>query len=311
MGRTLQALSRAKPSARRVDVPAPIPEPVAEVEVEVEPEVPFIEIGPRGTPMHASALVLATGPLPVPKKAASPTTALVVKGPMSPKTEAAPLTVAFQVLPDEPAVAFASELITFHQPDHAVSNQYRELLASLRKTLPARSSHVLLFVPTASAIGATTAVLNLAITAAREANVRVGLVDANFPAPGMAARLGLSEAPGFKEVVTGRIGLDQAVRETGQDGLRILTTGSTAVGKDVISLAGMAAPLLGELRAEFDLLLVEAPAWQTGGIPALAAAGDALFVVLPQDAANLAATKELLRAVRRQARRPNGMILTQ
>ena len=320
MGRTLERLSRTKIVTHRSEPAVPVRKPVAEppAQPEVELEVPFIEIGPPGTPVDASPLVRATGPLPATRPAirtavppVAPPVAAVAPVAIPEKPIEQGRGVAFQSLAGEAPAPFASELITYHQPDHGISRQYRELLAGLKKTLSGPHPQVLLFVATGPGIGATTAILNLAITAAREDRVRVIVVDANFPAPGKAARLGLSEAPGLKEVLTGRVALDEAVRETVQKGLWALTTGSAGVGRDDAVLVEKTVPLLAQLREEFDLLLVEGPAWESVGVPAMATAGDGLFVVLPHHAADQSATKELLRAIRRQARRPNGMILTQ
>src|SRR5262249_57645582 len=79
--------------------------------------------------------------------------------PVSPALEGPRLmTVLFRPLPVEPAIRharsrFAVELVAYHQPDHAISAQYRDLSARLLAPLPSDHARVLLFTSAASGAG--------------------------------------------------------------------------------------------------------------------------------------------------------------
>src|SRR5579871_4682771 len=69
MARVLEALKHAEHGLARPAVPLrqPLPPARAERTPEPEMEVPYIEIGGPGTSPEASALVRASGPLPLPR----------------------------------------------------------------------------------------------------------------------------------------------------------------------------------------------------------------------------------------------------
>jgi Mrp family chromosome partitioning ATPase len=150
---------------------------------------------------------------------------------------------------------------------------------------------VLLFTAVRPEVGSTTALLNVAITAARQCQVVV--VDANLRRPGVAGKLGLADAPGLAEVLAGECPLDEAVRETAVEQLAALTAGAPAP-----FLADVAAvrALVQELRERFDLVLVDGPRWAgTSGCEALAEMCDAAFLVVPGDEADSPPASELVR----------------
>src|SRR5262245_34788783 len=117
MGRMLEALKRADP--------LPVaPRPGADAPAE---EIPFIEWGPRKS-MEASPSVLAApGPTQTPSAPAA--RVFRVADETAVALVAAPQGVAFRAAPAaKSAATLAPELIAFHDPEHAVSAQYRELL---------------------------------------------------------------------------------------------------------------------------------------------------------------------------------------
>jgi Mrp family chromosome partitioning ATPase len=123
--------------------------------------------------MEASASVLATRPV-----AAAP----------------AP-TVTFRPSPAEAAVRlphFAPEIIAHHQPDHPVSAQYRDLLVALTPEISRDGAKALLFAPGVPDADAAVVLLNLAVTAVRQGNGRIVIVDADPRQSALANRLGLA-----------------------------------------------------------------------------------------------------------------------
>lgn len=299
MGRMLEALKRVpteRPAEPEVAL-RPFPAAVDESDAAEGEAIPFIEVG---------------GPRPAPASPAAPS----VRTPMpANEGKALPRSVVFQPLPPPAAVPaparerFAAELIAFHQPRHAVSGQYRALLAGLMAQLPAARPQVLLFAAPEPGFGATTVLLNVALTAAMQNHLRVGVVDANWKRPAVAERLGLRNMPGLREVLACQVPLTQALQETGQTNLQALTAGS----ESAISVRLVGEPmwaLLRQLRERFDLVLVDAPCWD--GRPELIALGsacDAVYLVLNET--DTPPATELIHALPRQGVPVRGCVLTQ
>jgi Mrp family chromosome partitioning ATPase len=289
----------------------PPDEPPADAEVE------FIEIGPRKS-FEASPSVLAcieaarkaAAPPPVPQAPAAPvaTAAPAVAPSVAPK-------VAFRAVPERPDAVrrprFAPELVAFHDP--GAGAHYRELLDSVLAARPGGSaggSASLLFTATQPGIGATTALLNLAITAARQ-DRRVLVVDANLRRPAVAIRLGLGEAPGLREVLAGGVPPERALQQTEQPHLRALTAGALAGLPGPLPGVESVRALLRQLRQRFDLVLLDGPPWDgRADVNVLGGAADAVYLVVPAAEADAAPVTDLLRAIPEQGAVLAGCVLT-
>lgn len=276
MSKILQTLRRA------ALVPSPSQAPAADGEPE------FIEIGPGRQVIAASPSVLASPARPAaPQFRAVPAAAPVFRRPR-----------------------LAPELVAYHAPDGPVAGGYAALFASIREAAAVKAAAerpVLLFAPVRPEIGSTTVLLNVAVVAARQGR-RTLVVDANLKRPAVAARLGLSPAPGLAEVLAGECPADDAIRATDQEGLFALTAGESGpLLADVRSLH----ELLGGVRGRFDLILVDGPRWDGRAAGAALAAGcDAVFVVVPAGEADGPPASEWARDLPRQGVRLAGSILT-
>jgi Mrp family chromosome partitioning ATPase len=297
----LQALKQA-------DSPRPAPRlaapPADATEMQSgETEIPFIEWGPHKS-MEASPSVLAA-PLPAGRRARVQDETAVLLVPPSPHG------VLFRAVPSATPAAFVPELIAFHQPEHAVSAQYRDLLAALLARLQSDTPQALLFTSPGSCGGTTTTLLNAAITAARLGRRRVAVADANPAQPGVARALNLPERPGLREVLAGGASLDEALHATAQADLTALTAGVAVSSGGVRFLAETLRSLLRQLRQRFDLVFVDGGAWGERPETAnLAAACDAVFLVLPSNEADAPAADELLRRIPEQGGKLAGCILS-
>jgi len=261
MGRILEALKKSPrlpvPVADRpfLHTPGPDSEPLAgeggssglvsSSESSTE-EIPFIEVGPHRS-MEASPSVLAASPpanygprLAVPPCGEPVTEAKREKGqatlPTPEQDEEAPMprklreraldAVVGSVAGAEiPRPRLAPELIAYYRPDHAISQQYRKLLAPLLSVAPESRSQVLLFTAARPGSGTTTVLLNVALTAAGHGRRRVVVVDGNLRRPALADKLGLGAVAGLREVLGGTCSLEHALRETDQRNLFALTAG--------------------------------------------------------------------------------------
>ncbi|MBI1914764.1 MAG: CpsD/CapB family tyrosine-protein kinase [Planctomycetes bacterium] len=306
MGRTLEALKQAttrRDPRQRVPQAAKDAPPLQAVwpeDVAQETGVPFVEVGgPRATPQAPPA----TAPVVVPPSPVAP------DGPRL-------MTVLFRPLPFEPATRpsrsrFALELVAYHQPDHAISGQYRDLSGRIVGVVPGERARVLLFTSAGAATGTTTVLLNTAITVARQSGRRVVVVDAHLRRAAVAARLGLGEAPGLREVLAGRLPLNAAVRPTGLPGLSALTAGAADAAPPArLAGEGMRA-VLRQLREQFDLVLVDGPPWDgRPEVVALGCACDAVYLCLPEAAQETPETVDLLQVIPEQGANLCGCVLT-
>jgi Mrp family chromosome partitioning ATPase len=313
MGKMLETLNQrlaqqGTGAALPATQPAPCPRPQGEPEGDPPPEMPFIEVGGRLAPLEGSPDVLASAP-PA-RHRAHP--AHAERGPRLQRiTSRTPnaLTVQFRPMAAGMIGArprFAPELIAFHRPDHAISRQYQVLADELLAHLPAAAARVLLFTSAARGVGTTTAVLNLAITFARQEDRRVIVVDANWDRAAIAGRLGLADAPGLIDVLAG-LPLEQALQETGQAGLRSLS-GGAAQGSPIRATLGTLRPLFRELRDACDLVLVDAPCRDEH--PDAAALADAVYLVTPAAEAESLQVVALLQRMRQQGIPVRGQVLT-
>ena len=316
MGRILETL---KQTGHRGAVSEAAPASHAEPNGAATDEVPFIEVGGRGTTVDGSAAVLATMPettrfIPHASPAMPrPEPSIGVTAPRS----ANPLTVAYQPLAapslrEAASKRLAPSLVAFHQPNHAVSGQYRSLLAGLTGQLPGRDAQVLLLAAPNSGTGATTVVLNLAITRARQTSKPVVVVDANLRRPAVAERLGLRVGPGLHEVAAGTIPLSAALQETAQPGLTVLPAGEASAAAGAWPASEALRAVLEQLRRHFDWVLVDAPSWDGGPeLVALGSACDAVYLVLRPAEVDAPVVHELGRLIPHLGSCLGGYILTQ
>ncbi|MFO0807252.1 MAG: hypothetical protein U0746_01375 [Gemmataceae bacterium] len=247
-------------------------------------DVPFIEVG---------------GPRP----AAPVTTVAVAAEPTS-----GLFTVRFQ-----PFVAgrmagrgFGSELVAFHQPDHAISVQYRSLVAEIVTQLPGSNPRVLLFAGATEGAGTSTVLLNLAVTLAKQDGARVAVVDGHFARPTLAAKLGIAVGPGLRESLGRHTPVAWSLQETLQPNLLALPAGRSALPRDDAGIA----TFIEQLRSRCNWVLIDAGVWDTEAVH-LADATDAVYLVARQVDSGTPTTTALQASILETTGRLRGSVLTQ
>jgi Mrp family chromosome partitioning ATPase len=304
-------------------------EPVLSASTELSNDIPYVEVGGGAIELGGTGLATRKTPLAdglTSKKGPQPTTSPSIRAsihstgkwqaPVETSAESEARSIAFQPLPAVQLPArtarrrFAAELITFHDPEHPVSTQYRSLLSGLTAQLPLGGPQVLLIAAAYSTAGATTVLLNLAITRAQQGNSRVAVVDANLRQPAIAERLGIAAGPGLRDVLTGRFPWQRALKESGQPHLLALTAGEP-VGASAWPPAESIRNVLQQLRKHFDMVLVDAPAWDGGPeMAALGSACDAVYLVLRPAETESARVAELTQLVPHLGGHLGGYIIT-
>ncbi|WP_370249908.1 polysaccharide biosynthesis tyrosine autokinase [Nocardioides sp.] len=106
--------------------------------------------------------------------------------------------------------------------------------------------------------GKSTTSANLAVTLAL-AGESVVLVECDLRRPTMADRLGLDGAVGTTSVLIGRVKLDDALQAYGDTGLQVLPCGHRPPNPAELLQSQAMETLLQDLRARFDIVLIDAP----------------------------------------------------
>jgi Mrp family chromosome partitioning ATPase len=285
MGRMLEALrqgegQRGNPVAAAILPEAPLHTQAQDEKPEdesVQEEFPFIEVGGGpGKKMEASAIVMATAmpqvrvekkvpALPQPKSSS----------PLVPTlSQPQAMTVAFEPWPNLAKPRLATEIISYHQPEHPVSKQYDSLFEKVSE-----DSRVLLFAG-AKGAGTTTVLLNLAFSGCMRFRKRLAIVESNLCRPVLAERLGIPSSPGWAELLAGSVALEKALQPTVHSHLYVLTGKERDEGIPSEALAWV----LGWMRERFDLVLVDGPDLENGQkLSAFSGSCDGLYLVLPQN----------------------------
>ena|SRR5581483_10356641 len=306
------AISVPPPRAFQPEEPLRIPQEPAE-------EVPFIEVGGGQGSLDASPSVLAAIKGGTPKsRMLRDEPVAAARRPSSPVKDAPPEidSLSFQLLPREteaptpPQERFSSSLVALHRPSQALSEQYRTFAAALAAQLAAGQPHVLMF--TAATMGTDTAsvMLNLGITYAKQGKSTV-IVDANMQRPTVAELLGMSLAPGLRDVLSGTLSLHRAIRDTGLENMVALTAGRPQEGERNVLAGPAMRSVLRHLRGRYEWVLIAAACWDgRPDVVALGSACDAVYVVLPAATANTPATDDLLELIPQQGSQLRGCIYT-
>jgi capsular exopolysaccharide synthesis family protein len=149
-----------------------------------------------------------------------------------------------------------------HHPDEALAEAFRRLrsllpdVAALSRTNARGTSLVL----TASGPkeGTTAIACGLAVAVA-ETGARVVLIDANLRSPGVGRYLALDGGPGLADVLTGDIGLPEALRETLDGRITVLPPGKGRLDPGELLASPALLSTLRYLTERYDAVIVDAP----------------------------------------------------
>ncbi|GAB3793893.1 tyrosine-protein kinase domain-containing protein [Nocardioides ungokensis] len=106
--------------------------------------------------------------------------------------------------------------------------------------------------------GKSTTAVNLAITLAL-AKQRVVLVECDLRRPLIAQRLNLDDGVGTTSVLIGKVQLNDALQPYDETGLQVLTSGPIPPNPSELLQSHAMEKLLGELRDQFDIVILDAP----------------------------------------------------
>lgn len=179
---------------------------------------------------------------------------------------------------EDPSDPGAAETAFRDRSRGVTAESFRQLRSSILKRLLHGQHRTVVVLAGMPGSGATTVVSNVALAAAAT-DLKVLVIDANFRRPSLHRVLAVSDSPGLADILSGQATLDSALQTT-SDGVSILSAGTPALRlSERLSTTGMAA-LLAQVRARFDLVLVDvAPAIVSSDGLALANLCDASVLV--------------------------------
>jgi Mrp family chromosome partitioning ATPase len=315
MGRMLETLKQASAGRSLLVEGATVREEcVVDWSLRETEEIPFIEVG-AGKKIEGSAQVMAVNhPPQAPIQPPHPPTekSLIKAGPVKviDLTAARPMAVSFEVWPGAAAGrGLAPEIIAYHQPNHPISQQYAGLFAKILESLSGPATRSLLLSGARPHIGTSTVLLNLAVVGADQGKRRLVLVDAQRTRPSLADRLGLTIGAGLYDALAGHVALEQAVVKTSVAGLQLLPARAPDHAAEPPTSDALAW-MLGWLKPRFDLILIDAPAWEEAvDASLLAPLCDGIFLVVLQGETALT-HQTLTQSIARQGGRLRGLIHT-
>jgi non-specific protein-tyrosine kinase len=158
--------------------------------------------------------------------------------------------------------------------------------------------------------GVTTVAANLAATTAALFDGPVLLVEANFARPSLGQWLRLDDCVGLADVLMGSVEMAEAVRDSSEPNLAVLTAGTVVARTRASFDASRLQQLLDGIRDEYDLVLVDLPAaTQTSPCWTIAAALDGVLLVVEAERISSRAAQNVTRRLLKVGANTLGAIL--
>jgi len=152
----------------------------------------------------------------------------------------------------------APSLVAAHKSQSVATEAFRAIRTAVFFAMNAQRMNTFLISSPSPGDGKTTICCNLAISMA-QAGKRVLLLDGDFRRPRIHQYLGEENSPGITQVLNGEVELSEAVRDTFQENLSMLSTGPRPrnPGELVTSIAF--EQLIQALKPQFDVILIDSP----------------------------------------------------
>ncbi len=158
--------------------------------------------------------------------------------------------------------------------------------------------------------GTTTTAAIFASVLVRRRGGRVVIVEANFRSPSLDTVLGIRRDGGFADVIQGRKLVADVARPTQIPKLFAIGCGHSTLGVPALLDSSGVGPVLDELRAQFDFVVVDLPPGNVYGDTAILAPRlDAALIVIEADRARISEVERLRRNLERVGVKVAGSIL--
>ncbi|MDG3060897.1 MULTISPECIES: CpsD/CapB family tyrosine-protein kinase [Lacticaseibacillus] len=150
-------------------------------------------------------------------------------------------------------------LVTYAEPKHVVSEQYRTVRTNIEFAAAALDKcQVVMFTSSTMLEGKSTVSANVAVTWA-QAGKKVLLLDADLRRPTVHATFRKLNLDGVTTVLTGKSKPDEVVEETFVDNLSIIPSGPIPPNPSELLNSKRMSDLLDWARGNFDIVVLDAP----------------------------------------------------
>ena len=150
-------------------------------------------------------------------------------------------------------------LVTYAEPKHVVSEQYRTVRTNIEFAAAALDKcQVVMFTSSTMSEGKSTVSANVAVTWA-QAGKKVLLIDADLRRPTVHATFRKLNLDGVTTVLTGKSKPDEVVEETFVDNLSIIPSGPIPPNPSELLNSRRMSDLLDWARGNFDIVVLDAP----------------------------------------------------
>ncbi len=173
------------------------------------------------------------------------------------------------------------EIAMVMDPRGQIAEQFRALRNSIHALNPDGSARTLVVTSALPKEGKTVAALNLAMALAELSGVEVLVVDADLHTPQLESFLGLPRRKGLADLLSGRLDIDRAVRQTSVSGVSILGAGELPGNPSELLASDRMRTLLNGLRQRFTYVILDTPeAMRISDASLLGAMADGVLLVV-------------------------------
>ncbi len=129
--------------------------------------------------------------------------------------------------------------------------------------------------------GRSSLAINLAEIAARETDGAVLLIDGDTENATLHQPFGAQASPGLSDVISGDVEPKSAIQSVGENGLRLLSCGSSPVSAVTLSESERVGTLLDEIRKQFAWVFIDtAPLLTEPGMAGFASRADGVLLAV-------------------------------
>lgn len=197
----------------------------------------------------------------------------------------------------DPRIASGSPLVVRDDPHGTAAEAFRQIRTNLQFLDVDQVRKVILFTSASATEGKSTTVANLAI-AVGSTGTRLLVIEADLRRPRLSSLLGLDNAVGLTQVLSGKIHLPQAVQSWGGGAFDVLASGPVPPNPSELLASKQMRALIDEARLAYDLVLIDSPPLlPVTDSAALAPATDGVVLVARYRHVTFPQVKEAVKAV--------------
>lgn len=149
-------------------------------------------------------------------------------------------------------------IVTLTNPKSPISEAYRTLRTNISFSTADTELKTIMVTSAGPAEGKSTTVCNIAVTYA-QAEQKVLIIDCDLRKPTVHRSFHVTNRVGLTNVLTNQASIDEAIRETEQPNLHVITSGPIPPNPSELLGSKRMVTLLQELRKRFDIIIIDTP----------------------------------------------------